>query len=163
MKLNDGVEAALHCVSMAADLPEGAVLPAGALAEFFGLSPSYLLKQLKPLVVSGILQSVPGPNGGYRLAKGADQITLLDVVLAIEGREPAFRCREIRQNGPNPLPQSAFPARCGIHSAMLKAEKAYRETLASQTIADLAHDFVKTGDPRVMARGCAFLEARARA
>ena len=48
----------------------------------------------------GIVESRPGPLGGYRLARPPSDITLLDVVLAVDGDDAAFRCREIRQRGP---------------------------------------------------------------
>src|SRR6188474_1835088 len=104
MKLGDGVEQAIHCVAMLAGLPEDRVLAASALAEFHGVSPSYLLKHLQALSSAGIVASVPGPAGGYRLARTPDRITLLDIVIAVEGDAPAFRCNEIRQRGPEPLP-----------------------------------------------------------
>ena len=103
MKLGEGVEHAIHSVALLAALQPGRVLPAAALAEFHGISPSYLLKHLQALSGAGILATVPGPNGGYRLAKSPDKVTLLDIVLAVEGAQPAFRCTEIRQRGPNPL------------------------------------------------------------
>lgn len=102
MKLGDGVEQAIHSVSMLAGLSEGGVLSAAALAEFHGVSTSYLLKHLQSLSNAGIVTTVPGPKGGYRLARTTDKITLLDIVLAVEGPQPAFRCAEIRQRGPNP-------------------------------------------------------------
>lgn len=102
MKLGDGVEQAIHSVGMLAGLSEGGVLSAAALAEFHGVSTSYLLKHLQSLSNAGIVATVPGPKGGYRLARATDRITLLDIVLAVEGPQPAFRCAEIRQRGPNP-------------------------------------------------------------
>lgn len=162
MKLGDGVEAAIHCVTALATLDEGRVLPAAAMAEFHGLSTSYLLKHLKALTKAGILASVPGPTGGYKLAKAPEDLTLLDVVLAVEGPEPAFRCKEIRRKGPNPLPNDAFPKPCGINAAMLKAEQAYRKALRETLISDLIHDHNQTSDPRVHARGCAFVQQHIR-
>ncbi len=162
MKLGDGVEQAIHCVAMLAGLPPDGVLAAAALAEFHGVSPSYLLKHLQALSAAGILGSVPGPAGGYRLARAAAQISLLDIVLAVEGAEPAFRCTEIRQRGPHPLPGK--PRRpCEINAAMQRAEQAYRRELADVTIADLG-DQVERHDPegRVAARRSKFLDARAR-
>ncbi len=157
MKLSDGVEAAIHCVTMLAALEEGRVLSGAALAEFHGVSPSYLLKHLKSLAKSGVLFSVPGPTGGYRLGRSAQEITLLDVVLAVEGPEPAFRCKEIRRNGPNPLPDDAFPAPCGISAAMLAAERVYRAALRETLISDLIAKHMETADPRLNQRGCAFV------
>lgn len=157
MKMGDGVEAAIHCVTMLAGLPSNAVLSGADLARFHGVSESYLLKHLKALAASGVLVSVSGPKGGYRLARSPQQITLLDIVLAVEGAEPAFRCREIRRRGPNPPDATAFPSPCGISVAMLRAERAYRQALAETRISDLLQDFVDSADPRLRARGEAFL------
>lgn len=162
MKLGDGVEQAVHSVGMLAGLSEGGVLSAAALAEFHGVSTSYLLKHLQSLSSAGIVATVPGPKGGYRLARPTDKITLLDIVLAVEGPQPAFRCAEIRQRGPNPLPGRYFTKPCGINAAMLKAEKVYRAELAKTTIADILGDLAATDDGGIAARGCAFLELNER-
>ena len=162
MKLSDGVETAIHCTAAVAGLPQGAVMAAADLAEFHGVSASYLLKHLKALVKAGLLVSVPGPTGGYRLARPAEQITLLDVVLAVEGPEPAFRCKEIRRNGPCAPGPSAFPRPCNINRAMLKAEQAYRAALSQTTIADLNSEFLATSDPRVVERADNYFTAQMR-
>jgi len=162
MKLGDGVEQAIHSVGMLAGLSEGGVLSAAALAEFHGVSTSYLLKHLQSLSSAGIVATVPGPKGGYRLARTTDRITLLDIVLAVEGPQPAFRCAEIRQRGPNPLPGRYFTTPCGINAAMLKAEKAYRAELAKTSMADILGDLAANDDGGIAARGCAFLELNER-
>ena len=162
MKLGEGVEHAIHSVTVLAALQPGRVLPAAALAEFHGVSPSYLLKHLQALSGAGIVATVPGPNGGYRLAKSTDNITLLDIVLAVEGVQPAFRCTEIRQRGPNPI--GGVPtAPCEINAAMLKAERAYRAELAKVSIADILGRLnANDADGRIDARRCAFFELRER-
>lgn len=162
MKMGDGVEQAIHSVGVLSGLAEDGVLSAAALAEFHGVSTSYLLKHLQSLSGAGILATVPGPKGGYRLAKTPDQITLLDIVLAVEGPAPAFRCAEIRQRGPNPLPGRYFTKPCGINAAMLNAEKVYRAELAKTTMADILGDLIAGDDGGIAARGCAFLELNAR-
>ena len=162
MKLGDGVEQAIHSVGMLAGLSEGGVLSAAALAESHGVSTSYLLKHLQSLSSAGIVATVPGPKGGYRLARATDKITLLDIVLAVEGPQPAFRCAEIRQRGPNPLPGRYFTKPCGINAAMLKAEKVYRAELAKTSIADILGDLAANDDGGIAARGCAFLELNER-
>src|SRR5262249_21797603 len=50
-----------------------------------GIPERFLLKCLRPLVVAGLVRSVKGPFGGYRLARPAREITLLEVVEASEG------------------------------------------------------------------------------
>ena len=157
MKLGEGVEAAIHCAAMLAGVGGNGTMPGAALAEAFGLSPSYLLKHLNMMTASGILESVPGPSGGYRLARASERITLLDIVLAIEGREPAFRCGEIRQRGPVKLDASAYVRPCGINVAMLKAERAYRAALAEAKLSDIVAEYMTDADPRSVAAGCAFV------
>lgn len=157
MKLGEGVEAAIHCAAMLAGVDGDATMPAAAMAESFGLSPSYLLKHLNMLSAAGILESVPGPAGGYRLAQPAERITLLDIVLAVEGRQPAFRCGEIRRNGPVKLDASAYVKPCGINAAMLKAERAYRAALAETKLSDIVANYAAEGDPRSVAASCAFV------
>ncbi|MNL43320.1 hypothetical protein D3C87_1658270 [compost metagenome] len=87
---------------------------------------------------------------------------MLDIVLAVEGPAPAFRCAEIRQRGPNPLPARYFTKPCQINAAMLKAEKAYRAELAKVSVADLLADLGAADDGGIAARGCAFLELHER-
>jgi len=158
MRLSEGVEAAIHCAATLAGLDDGATLPGSALAAQFGLSPSYLLKHLQALTAAGVLESVPGPAGGYRLARALERISLLDIVLAVEGPEPAFRCGEIRQRGPVRLPASAYVKPCGIKAAMLRAEKAYRAALAAEKLSDIVAGFRLEADPRSVASACAFVE-----
>lgn len=162
MKLSEGVEAAIHCAATLASVAGNSTMPGAALAEAFGLSPSYLLKHLNQLTAARILESVPGPAGGYRLARAAERITLLDIVLAIEGREPAFRCGEIRRRGPVKIHASAYVKPCGINAAMLRAERAYRAALAEVKVSDIVANFMAEGDPRSIAASCAFVERHQR-
>lgn len=157
MRLGEGVEAAIHCAAMLAGVEGEATLSGAAMAEAFGLSPSYLLKHLNMLSAARILESVSGPAGGYRLARPPERITLLDIILAVEGREPAFRCGEIRQRGPAKLDASAYVKPCGINAAMLKAERAYRTALAEAKLSDIVSDFMSDADPRSVAASCAFV------
>mgnify|MGYP001256731179 FL=1 len=157
MKLSDGVEAAIHCAAVLAQLNGEATLPGSALAELHGLSPSYLLKHLQALTAAKILESIPGPNGGYRLAKAPERISLLDIVLAVEGHQPAFRCGEIRQRGPGALEAEAYVKPCGIKVAMLKAERAWRAVLAETKLSQIVSGYEADADPRAVAFNCAFI------
>ncbi|BCL79326.1 Rrf2 family transcriptional regulator [Ktedonobacteria bacterium brp13] len=146
MKLSEGVEWGLHCVSVLAGLPPEATLPTRALAEFHGLSETYLSKHLQALTNARIIESVPGPRGGYRLMRPTEEITLLEIVEAIDGREPLFRCTEIRQRGPLAGEPQAYLMSCGIHIAMARAEKAWREALHAQTLADIVTHYEQDVD-----------------
>lgn len=137
MRIGEGVEWALHCCTLLAVVPEGTALPAARLAEYHGVPAAYLAKHLQALAAAGILESVPGRRGGYRLAKRPADVALIDVVDAIEGGETAFRCTEIRRRGPAALARSKYVKPCGIARAMWAAEEAWRAALAERTIADL--------------------------
>jgi DNA-binding IscR family transcriptional regulator len=79
-----------------------------------------------------------GRAGGYALARPAADITIAQVVAAARGPGPAFRCREIRRQGPCAGPPSAYRARCAIAQLMDQAEDAWWQSLAATTLADLA-------------------------
>lgn len=162
MKLSEGVEWAIHSVVLLAALGPGATLSGAALAEFHGVSESYLLKHLQMMARANILDSIPGPKGGFRLARPHEEITLLDIVEAVEGKDPAFRCTEIRQRGPSGLEPSAYPHLCGIHAAMLHAEAAWKKELRSRTIADLAEHVARAVDPRAVEKAAPWMREHVR-
>ncbi len=136
MKLSGGVEWAIHCCVVLSQADEP--VPAQRLAEFHGVSRTYLAKQLQQLSRAGLVTAVEGRVGGYALTRAADQISVLDVVQAIEGTESSFRCTEIRQNGPLPAPPEACRRPCGVARVMYAAEDAWRASLGGVTIADIA-------------------------
>ena len=143
MRMGEGVEWALHCCFNLGFVGPDTAVPAARLAAYHGLPAPYLNKQLQALARAGIVGSVPGPGGGFRLARPPRQITLMDVVTAIEGAEPAFRCAEIRAQGGSAAAGTS-PQACTIDVAMRRAELAWRRSLAEQTLADLMDTFEAT-------------------
>ncbi len=63
----------------------GVVLSAPELAELAGLEAPTVAKVLKPLAQVGLVEGFRGANGGYRLARDAGAITLIEIVEAMEG------------------------------------------------------------------------------
>ena len=137
MQISKGVEWAAHAALMMIALPDGRGLKAEALARYHELPTAYMAKQLQALSKAGIVQSSRGAHGGYRLAKPATDITLWDITAAIEGHAPAFRCTEIRQNGPCGLKRKDCKSPCQIASAFAVAERAFRDSLKTVSLADL--------------------------
>jgi Rrf2 family protein len=136
MQMGEGVEWALHsCLNLGWN--EGAAATAARLADFYGLPAAYLNKQLQALARAGILTSTPGPRGGFRLARRLEEITLLDVVIAIEGPEDAFRCRQILKEGPGGDPAVDYLESCVLNGAMRRADLAWRRELTAQTLAEI--------------------------
>ena len=148
MKMSEGVEWTAHACALLAVLPPGVGLPANALAEFHALAPAYMAKHMQALARAGVVESVRGARGGYRLARAASTITLWDILEAIEGEEPAFRCSEIRQQGPCHNPQGDFRRPCEIHAAFNRAELAWRAELKSTSLADMAAEVGRKTSPQ---------------
>jgi Rrf2 family protein len=148
MKMSGGVEWALHCAFAltAADRP----VPAARLAELHDVSPTYLAKQLQALARAGLIHAVQGHAGGYALSRPPSEITVLDVVEAIDGRSPAFTCTDIRTRGPMPASPEACRTPCAIHQAMIAADDAWRASLRSVTIADLASGVTAQHGPGIL-------------
>jgi Rrf2 family protein len=148
--MSAGVEWAVHCcvVLSQAEAP----VPAQRLAEYHGVSRTYLAKHLQQLSRAGLVSSTEGRTGGYALTRAADAITVLDVVLAVEGAESSFRCTEIRQNGPFPASDTQCRKPCGIARTMYAAEDAWRASLASVTVADLARGVESDNGPQAFVR-----------
>jgi Rrf2 family protein len=94
----------------------------------------YLLKVLARLTRAGVLSASRGVNGGYRLARDADRIPLMDVVRPFEGERTEPRC----------LLRPGEPCRerdsCGAHDAWCVVQGTYQEFLANTTVADIQHD-----------------------
>ena len=72
------------CAELAAS-PHGDPVAADALAAGQGLPVSFVERILGDLRRAGIVASVRGRSGGYRLARGADQVTLAEVIRAVDG------------------------------------------------------------------------------
>lgn len=156
MRLGEGVEWALHCCTFLAVLPPGASLPAARLAEYHGVPPAYLAKHLQALARAGIVESVTGARGGYALARRADDITMLDVVDAVEGAAPAFRCTEIRQQGPAAVEPSKYRRPCSIARAMWDAEDAWREQLRQRTVGEIVRGLARDVAPDAAVKAAAW-------
>jgi Rrf2 family protein len=146
-----GVEYGIHCLLMLMD-ERGDSREASVrdLAELQGVPLEYLAKVFTKLAKAKLVVATEGVRGGFKLGKPSDEITLLDIVNAIDGRKLIFDCREIRgrcavfEGSP---PDWAVDGMCGIHAAMMTAQKRMEEALAQQTILDLGRRFGRKAPP----------------
>jgi Rrf2 family protein len=88
----------------------------------------FLLKVLKPLVSARVLLNVKGPNGGYRLAKPADKISILEIIEAVDG--------PIR--GQVPLSEQDSPLQRKLEAICKEAAEAVRKQLKTVHASDLS-------------------------
>jgi Rrf2 family protein len=138
--LTTSAEYGLHCLlwlSCSNDTP----LSSRELAQFQGISPTFVAKIFSKLEKAGIVSASEGVRGGYLLARSPKDISILEIVDAIEGEKPLFDCQEIRGRcavfGTRP-PAWAINGVCAIHAVMLRAEKAMRQELARESLGDVA-------------------------
>jgi Rrf2 family protein len=152
MKLPASTEWVLHCTATLAQLDPGTTAAAAQLAAYYDLPAPYLAKQLQTLVRAGVLAATTGPRGGFRLARPATEITLLDVVEAVDGASPPYECREIRQQGIGALPAEDCRERCVLATKMAEAHEAWRQSLRASSIADILATLPDTIPARTRSR-----------
>jgi Rrf2 family protein len=85
MKLTHASSYALHAVIFMVQQRNNRPVASHNIAEACNIPDRFLLKVLKWLVDEGVLRSVKGPNGGYALARDASEISLLEVIEAVDG------------------------------------------------------------------------------
>jgi Rrf2 family protein len=97
------------------------------IARGTGVPPRYLYKVLQTMTGAGLLESQPGPGGGYFLARPAAAITMLDVIQAFG---PIQRIRTC------PLGhESHIPNLCPLHRELDAAFAQMEQAFARVTIA----------------------------
>lgn len=136
------VETGLHCLVSLVYPPSSGSPSTRELAEFQGVSPSYVAKLFTRLAKAGLITSAEGIQGGFQLAKDPSKISLWDVISVLEPDKPLFQCREIRREivlfNQKP-PRWATSGLCPIHAAMQEAENSMRQSLEAVTLADIAN------------------------
>lgn len=85
MKLSRTVAYAVQATLQLAQADPRSPVPCSRLASAGQMPERFLLQILRSLVTHGILQSTRGVDGGYSLARKPSEISLLDVIEAIEG------------------------------------------------------------------------------
>jgi len=128
MKLSRTVSYAVQATLQLAEHSQSSPTPCSKLAHEGHMPERFLLQILRSLVTHGILHSTRGVEGGYRLERPLDEISLLDVIEALEGPlEPDFPASE----GLSPDSQER------LRSALAKVTTTAREQLQSIKLSQL--------------------------
>lgn len=110
----------------------GMLLSIRAISLKTGISEPYLEQIFSRLRRDGLIDSVRGTQGGYRLAKNPDQITVGDVLRSSEGSLSPVRCSEKGQDTCNAY------ALCMTRPLWDEMSDAIRSVIDRQTLADIA-------------------------
>ncbi|WP_052121395.1 Rrf2 family transcriptional regulator [Inquilinus limosus] len=135
MKRNERLSAALHVLVHMVARPDTA-LTSAEMAAFVGTNPVVIRRGFAGLREAGIVSSVKGHGGGWRLARPPEAITLAEIQHALGERVVSLTAFEVGQ--PTCLILRAVTA--ALDEAMQEAERALDRRLATLTLADLAAD-----------------------
>ena len=137
MKLTKGFEqAACIIVLLATQNPE---IPLSALEINNRLkgSPTYIRKIIRKLVVSNLVHSVSGNNGGFTLAMDAREINLLQVIEALEGSVHTFEDTGLINKVFKELDMSKNPGTRVLNEVFASADRLWRDYLSEKTVYQL--------------------------
>jgi Rrf2 family protein len=120
-------ELAIQVLFYLASQPGTEPVPPTAIAEQIGASPSYAAKVCNSLARAGILRTTRGAKGGVRLAADPQELSLLSIVEAVQGKVLANYCSE----------GYSLKHVCNWHRAMDELHKATTGILAKWTLGEL--------------------------
>ncbi|MDJ0664819.1 MAG: Rrf2 family transcriptional regulator [Acidimicrobiia bacterium] len=121
-------------INLAQQYPQGQAAP--AISKDMEIPVGFLRQVLQELGRAGLVSSQPGRSGGYSLTRDPNQITLHEVIEALEGRNEDPACA--LDGGP-----CHWEKACALHWVWMAAKDAFTNTLQSATLAQIAADDAK--------------------
>jgi Rrf2 family protein len=114
------------------DLHRARIVNTKEIAEEYNIPVELLAKVLQVLAKHGIIESQNGPKGGYLLARDAREITIAQVLTAIEGPFGITDCYHEKE-GASCLQHE----HCNIRTPLLKVQDSIFQLLNNMTIEDM--------------------------
>ncbi len=131
LQLTRGGEYAIRAMTYLARYPEGHVASLRDIGRAQEIPESFLAKILQSLVHAGLAVSQRGAHGGFALARPAEQITMRDVIEAVDGPISVNLCTL----DPEECKRSST---CEVHKAWLRAQEQLMDVLGGVTLKSLA-------------------------
>jgi Rrf2 family protein len=129
LEISRRADLAVRALLAIAEAPERC--KAEALATTLDTTPGFVPQVVGPLVKRGWVLSEPGPRGGYSPAVPLDDVSVLQVIEAIDGPTDAGRC--VVADGP-----CGRAPHCALHAAWARAREELVAHLDGQSMASLA-------------------------
>jgi Rrf2 family protein len=114
------------------DLQHARVVNTKEIAEEYHIPVELLAKVLQTLAKQGFIESQNGPKGGYLLARNAHEITIAQVLTAIEGPLGIADCYHEAD-----APSCCCFENCNIRTPLRKVQDSIYQLLSSMTVADM--------------------------
>jgi Rrf2 family protein len=135
-KAEYGVRVMVHLAREGEDHDDAAPIPLGAIADAEGLPLAYLEHLVQRLRRAGLVESRRGAHGGYSLARPPSEVTMAEVVEALEGEIVPIECITADADG------AVVCAREGVRPCPTKllwtrVQGSIVRTLRETTLADL--------------------------
>jgi Rrf2 family protein len=127
LRLTQGADYAVRAMIHIASLPDGKPAMRRDIARVQKIPADFVAKILQSLVRAGLLRSSRGTGGGFSLARTRDEISLLDVVEAIEGPLAVVACAD----GPGGCDHSAF---CPADAIWKEVQRRISDVLRGATL-----------------------------
>jgi len=144
MRLRTQVKQALQCCVIIAG--SGSPLTTDFLSDACGLPREYLSKTLQILARAKVLAATPGPGGGYQLARLARDISVLDIIEAIEGPTDSLGTKGRPFDLAEPRDRTIH---LSIERLVDRADTAWQTVLADSSLADLLEQIASGEASRV--------------
>ncbi|MGR6835205.1 RrF2 family transcriptional regulator [Syntrophomonas erecta] len=130
MQITRQTEYAIKTLLQLAKVPFGEVLPTRFISEQQDIPEDFLKKTIRLLVLADLVATQRGTGGGVRLVRRADEITLLDIITAIEGPLALNVCLVPGYQCPN-------QPGCPLSKALRRAQEALVAELQKESLADM--------------------------
>ncbi|MCU4664865.1 Rrf2 family transcriptional regulator [Leuconostoc mesenteroides] len=153
MKMSKAVEQSLVVLVMLELQTDHEPVKSYLLSDRLQVSESYLKKTMRKLVVAGIVDAIASKEGGFKLARPTDKITLLDVYEAIEGDGSFIHSTQLadriflNQQSDKPVEDVQEVLEVAIADVLTTfsaAEQDFKKRLKSYTIANLMQNVDST-------------------
>ncbi len=130
MELTKRGDYAVRAALALARAPGGRLLSVRRIAEEMSIPVRFLPQVMGDLAAAGLVVATTGRAGGYRLVRPAADVSLLDVVEAVEGDSRRRTC--VLRGGP-----CGLDGHCDVHEVFVEAEDAMLRALARTRLTDV--------------------------
>lgn len=137
MKLTNATEQALAIIAILSTQAEDVPASSKAVHQKLSVSQSYIKKLLRKLVVSNIIEGVSGNNGGFYLERHLKDISLLEIVEAIEGPLDSFPHIGVLKRAFSDYNEIVQNGNEEITKVFTKADLAWNEELRQVSVQDV--------------------------
>lgn len=136
LKLTKKIDYGLLAIAYIAGSYGERVVNTKEIAEMYSIPVELLAKILQRMVREGLITSVSGPKGGYSLSKGPSEITVAQIISALEGDLNILSCSEEAND------KCYQFEKCNIRTPMQKLEYRIMDLLNKTTLEELTESYV---------------------